>query len=150
MEVGQKIMPTTYFIAMLVLSIGLHFVYPIEKFLYPPLTYTGFLLIIFGAVMNLWTDRLFKKHKTTVKPFHEATSLITSGPFRISRHPMYVGMASVLLGVAVIHGTVVTFLFPVFYVALMEVLFIRFEEEKLVSIFGKEYLDYKRKVRRWI
>ena len=143
-------MPTTYFIALLVLSIGLHFIYPIIKVLYPPLTYTGFSLIIFGAVMNLWTDWLFKKNETTVKPFLEPASLITSGPFRISRHPMYLGMASVLLGVALIHGTVVTFLFPVFYVALMEVLFIPSEEEKLVNIFGKEYLDYKRKVRRWI
>lgn len=150
MEVAQKIMPTTYFIAMLVLSIVLHFIYPIKKVLYPPFTYTGFLLILFGAAINLWTDWLFKRHETPVKPYLEPESLITSGPFRISRHPMYLGMTSVLLGVTLVHGTVVTFPFPIFYVVLMEVLFIPFEEENLVKIFGKEYLDYKHKVRRWI
>ena len=143
-------MPTTYFIILLLLSIGLHFLFPIKKIIFPPYTYIGFILIAFGVVLNIWTDLLFKKRKTTVKPFENPTTLIISGPFRISRHPMYLGMASVLLGVALIHGTVVTFLFPVFYVALMELLFIPFEEENLVSIFGKEYLNYKRKVRRWI
>ena len=150
MESGQKIMPTNYFLSLLVLSILLHFLYPIRKVIYPPITYTGFILILFGAIMNLWTDKLFKEHKTTVKPHLEPTTLITSGPFRISRHPMYLGMASVLLGVAVNHGTVVTFLFPAVFVALMEVLFIPFEEENLIRMFGEDYRDYQQMVRRWI
>jgi len=150
MELGKKIMPTNYFIAFLALSIALHFLFPIKKVVYPPYTYAGFIMILFGAVMNLWTDRLFKENNTTVKPYLEPTSLITSGPFSLSRHPMYLGMASVLLGVAVNHGTIITFVFPLLYVILMETLFIPFEEETLIRIYGVDYRDYQSKVRRWI
>lgn len=146
----QGIMPTTYFVALMASSIALHFVYPIAKVLHPPATYTGYLFIAFGAAMNLWTDALFKRHETTVKPYLEPSTLIVSGPFALSRHPMYLGMASVLLGVAVVHGTVVTFVFPVAYVALMELLFIPHEEETCVNVFGEAYHEYRRTVRRWL
>ena len=150
MELGKKIMPTNYFIAFLALSIALHFLFPIKKVVYPPYTYAGFIMILFGAIMNLWTDRLFKENNTTVKPYLELTSLITSGPFSLSRHPMYLGMASVLLGVAVNHGTIITFVFPLLFVILMEILFIPFEEETLIRIYGVDYRDYQSKVRRWV
>ena len=150
METGHKIMPTTYFIAFMVLSIGMHFLYPIQKILYPPFTYFGFILILVGIIINLWTDRLFKKTNTTVKPFKDPTVLLTAGPFRISRHPMYLGMVSILLGVAIIHGTIITFLFPILFSIIMEFLFIPFEEQNLKRIFGVQYVDYKKKVRRWI
>lgn len=146
----QSIMPTNYFVALLALSIVLHFAYPIGMALHPSATYAGYLLIGFGAAMNLWTDALFKKNDTTVKPYLDPSTLIVSGPFALSRHPMYLGMASVLLGVAVIHGTIVTFLFPVAYVTLMELLFIPTEEENCVKVFGDAYTEYRRRVRRWL
>ena len=150
MKNAHKIMPTTYFITLMGLSIVLHFLYPIKKILYPPFTYFGFLLIVAGIILNLWTDHLFKKVNTTVKPFKDPKVFLTSGPFRISRHPMYLGMTSILLGVSIIHGTISTFLFPIVFVILMEFLFIPFEEKNLDRVFGLEYSDYKKKVRRWI
>ena len=98
----SKFMPTTYFLILLVLTIGIHFILPVIVFLHPPLTYLGILFILFGIVMNLWTDALFKKAETTVKPNLEPTSLLVSGPFGVSRHPMYLGMAAILLGTAII------------------------------------------------
>ena len=150
MKSTHKIMPTSYFMMLLVLSIGTHFLYPIREILYSPFTYFGFLLIIAGVLINLWTDRLFKKVNTTVKPFKNPKVLLTSGPFCISRHPMYLGMTSILLGVAIVLGTIITFLFPIIFMILMEFLFIPFEEKNLDGIFGFEYSDYKKKVRRWI
>jgi protein-S-isoprenylcysteine O-methyltransferase Ste14 len=146
----RKIMPTNYFILLLLFSIILHFISPVVKILYPPYTYLGWGFILFGAVLNLWTDFLFKKHETTVKPHLKPSSLITSGPFSISRHPMYLGMASVLLGVTIIHGTVSGFLSPVIYVGIMEVLFIPLEEKNLNRVFGTQYTEYSQKARRWI
>ena len=143
-------MPTLYFTALLIISIILHFIIPIKKIISPPITYIGFLFILFGIIMNLWTDRLFNQKKTTVKPYLNPTVLITSGPFQLSRHPMYLGMFSVLLGVAIIHGTVSTFIQPMIFFVLMEVLYIPVEEENLTKVFGNEYLAYKEKVRRWV
>jgi protein-S-isoprenylcysteine O-methyltransferase Ste14 len=132
------------------LSIGLHFTLPVTRVVVSPYRYLGIVLIGFGVVLNLWTDSLFKKHKTTVKPYENPTHLELVGPFHISRHPMYIGMFSVLLGIAIALGSLVTFMLPIVFVILMEVMFIPLEEKNLEEVFGKQYLDYKKKVRRWI
>ncbi len=94
-------MPTTYFIILLLLSIGCDSFFPLLKFIFSPFNYLGFGLIIFGVIINLWTDSLFKQNQTTVKPFEMPNFFVTSGPFKLSRHPMYLGMMSILLGVAI-------------------------------------------------
>jgi len=146
----SEIQPPTYFAALLFLSAASHFAYPARQVVEPPYSYLGLLLIGFGVILNLWTDSLFKKRKTTVKPQETPSALLVSGPFRISRHPMYLGMAAILLGEAVFLGSLATFAFPLIFAILMEVLFMSTEEENLKKAFGKDYLDYKRRVRRWI
>ena len=145
---GHGIMPPTYFILTLIASVALHFAYPMDRVLNFPKI--GFSLFLFGVILNLWTDKLFKEGETTVKPFEDPSLLITSGPFRFSRHPMYLGMASILLGIAFILGTVVAFVYPFLFVVTMEIMFILYEESDLERVFGDEYLDYRRRVRRWV
>jgi len=115
-----------------------------------PYHYISIVFIGIGVVLNLWTDSLFKKHKTTVKPYENPTHLEIPGPFCISRHPMYLGMVSILLGIAIALGSLITLVVPILFVIVMEAMFIPFEERNLEQAFGKEYLDYKKKVRRWI
>ena len=103
-----------------------------------------------GFVINLWTDRLFKMDKTTVKPFERPTYLEISGPFRISRHPMYLGMLAILLGTAVVLGSVACFIPPLLFLIAMEIFYIPREESNLEKVFGETYLDYKNRVRKWI
>jgi protein-S-isoprenylcysteine O-methyltransferase Ste14 len=71
MKNGHKIMPTNIFLILLALSIGMHFLCPIKEILYPPFTYFGFILVIAGLLLNLWTDWSLKKVNTTVKPFND-------------------------------------------------------------------------------
>ncbi|MEI7649433.1 MAG: isoprenylcysteine carboxylmethyltransferase family protein [Methanomicrobiales archaeon] len=139
-----------YFIILLVLSVLLNFIFPVLAFLSPPFTYFGFLIIGFGLVLILWSRSLFLKNATTLQPSEEPTSLVTYGPFRISRNPIYLGMASILLGVAVLSGTLLTFAFPVIFVMLIEFSIIPGEERMLEKIFGEPYREYKKSVRRWI
>ncbi len=134
----------------LLLSIGSHFIFPVKKIIHPPYTYSGIIFIAAGVALNIWADVMFKKDKTTVKPHEEPTKLKTSGPFRISRHPMYLGMAMVLLGLAVVLGSLITFIFPAGFIIIADFVFISFEEKNLERIFGKEYFDYRQKVRRWL
>jgi protein-S-isoprenylcysteine O-methyltransferase Ste14 len=145
-----KLQPPAYFFASLLLLVGLHFFFPLTRIIGSPYRYLGIVLILFGVFLNLWTDSLFKKHKTTVKPYETPTYLEASGPFRISRHPMYLGMVSILVGIAVALGSLVPFVVPILFVIITEVMFIRYEEENLEQAFKEEYLNYKKKVRRWI
>ncbi len=147
---AKHFMPTNYFLVLLVLSVVLHFVLPIFHIIRPPVSYIGVLFIVFGAIINVWTDNLFKKVDTTVKPHRMPTALTTSGPFRISRHPMYLGMTSILLGVTFLCGSFITFIFPVLYIVIMETVFIPMEEKNLARQFGDEYANYKKRVRRWV
>lgn len=146
----KDIQPPTYFAALLLLSLASHLLFPAPMVIEPPLARLGLLPIVFGVVLNLWADSLFKKSRTTVKPQEMPSKLIVADPFRISRHPMYLGMASILLGEAIFLGSLLTFAFPLIFAILMEALFISKEEENLERAFGEEYLDYKRDVRRWI
>jgi len=143
-------MPPTYFLVLVLLSIGFHFLFPVLKFVFPPYNYLGIGLIVFGIVINLWTDFLFKKKQITVKPYEMPNFLIVSGPFKLSRHPMYLGMLSILFGMAIFLGSLITFIFPVLFVIIIEKLFIPIEEKNLEKKFGNKYVDYKKRVRRWI
>ncbi len=87
-------MPTTYLLISLALTIGLNSIFPIKRIIHSPNTYMGVIFILFGVLINVWADNLFKKSRTTVKPHETPTSLEVSGPFRISRHPMYLGMCA--------------------------------------------------------
>jgi protein-S-isoprenylcysteine O-methyltransferase Ste14 len=139
-----------YFIILLVLSVLLNFIFPVPVFLSPPATYSGFLIMGFGLVLVLKSRSLFLKNATTLQPSEEPTVLVTSGPFRISRNPIYLGMASILLGVAVVQGTLVALAFPIIFVTLIEFFIIPGEERMLEKIFGERYRVYKKSVRRWI
>ena len=146
----RKIMPPTYFMILLVLSVIFHFLFRDSRIIFLPLGYIGLALVLFGIVINLWTDSMFKRKKTTVKPHETPSVMIKSGPFGISRHPMYLGMTSILIGACVFLGSWVTFVFPLVFVVIIETLFIPMEEKNLKKIFGKGYEDYRKTVRRWI
>jgi protein-S-isoprenylcysteine O-methyltransferase Ste14 len=142
-------MPPTYFIILLVLAVASYFVLNIAV-LSAPFTYLGIIFIGFGVVMNIWSDSLFNKRKTPVSPFGSPTTLVIDGPFRISRNPMYVGMAAILLGVSIFTGSLITFVFPIIFYIIIRTQFIPIEEKNLEKKFGKTYDDYKSSVRRWI
>jgi protein-S-isoprenylcysteine O-methyltransferase Ste14 len=110
----------------------------------------GMAPIAFGVWINLAADRAIHRAGTTVKPFGTPTALITDGVYGISRHPMYLGFTAILIGVAVLLAVLTPFLVVVVFVLLMEAAFIKVEEHNLEHAFGRVWLEYRRKVRRWI
>jgi len=145
----MKILPQTYFFALLLLAVALHLNFTHLILVPYPFNLIGLIFIMFGIVINIWFETLFKKHMTTVKPHRVPAKLIISGPFRFSRHPLYLEMLSILLGTSLFLGTWVTLLSPVVFMLLMEILFIP-EEERNLSIKFSNYSEYQKKVRRWI
>jgi protein-S-isoprenylcysteine O-methyltransferase Ste14 len=146
----KKILPPTYFALCLVIAVVLHFLIPIKQIIIYPLNFLGFLFFIIGGILNIWTDQLFKKYKTTVKPDEKPSSFIQTGPFKISRNPMYLGMAILLAGAGFILGSIISFTGALLFIAAMEIAFIPGEENRLREKFGEEFNTYRKKVRRWL
>lgn len=146
----RKIMPTTWFLGFLSLTILLNFVIGEKRMIPFPYNQLGWIPVTLGVVLNLWTDNLFKKHQTTVKPYLKPSCFIIEGPFCISRNPMYLGMLFILAGTAILLKSVLLILPSLLFVFVMEGFYIRKEELYLTEQFGKDFLKYKRKVRRWL
>ena len=128
----------------------LHFLFPGAKLITLPWNLLGAVPLVLGIAMNLIADRAFKKVGTTVKPYEESTTLITEGVFRMSRHPMYVGFVLILFGIAIFVGSLTPYAVILIFAILMGVVFIRVEERMLEETFGETWMEYKKKVRRWI
>ncbi|MFP4026722.1 MAG: methyltransferase family protein [Candidatus Brocadiia bacterium] len=146
----KKIEPLTLLFLSLIAMVGLHFFLPIYRVIPVPFNYIGLPLILAGIILNIWADRLFKKANTTVKPSENPTSLIVEGPFRFSRHPMYLGMAAVLTGVAMLLGTVLPWAVLTAFVEIVDRVYIRQEEKIMKEQFGDSYETYSEDVGRWI
>ncbi len=147
---SKRVLPPTYLLAFIVVMIALRFLLPMAMIVPFPWSLFGLVLLAAGILINLIADKAFTKANTTVKPFEESAVLITDGAFRISRHPMYLGFVLILIGIAVIMGTLSPFFAIPVFAALMDIVFIRVEERKLEEAFGRTWLEYKRGVRRWI
>lgn len=146
----KKIFPPKYFMAGLIAAILLHCILPIMRIIPFPYNFIGVAPVAVGIIMNLWADQLFKRAGTTVKPDQRPAVLIAHGPFAVSRHPMYFGMLSILIGTALLLGSASAFVVPAAFFAAMELSFIPEEEKTMSNVFSNDYAAYKRKVRRWI
>jgi protein-S-isoprenylcysteine O-methyltransferase Ste14 len=147
---SKQLLPPTYLLISLLAIVALGFLYSGAVVIASPWNLVGVISIVIGVLLNLAADKALHQANTTVKPFEEPTALITKGVYGISRHPMYLGFVLILLGVAVLmQGWTPYLVIPVF-VALMEIKFVRFEEQAMQQEFGQAWLDYKRRVRRWI
>ena len=123
---------------------------PIRQIIAFPWTLLGLVPAALGVVLNLAADRAFKRHRTTVKPFEDPTSLVVNGAYAISRNPMYLGFTLILLGIAVFLGAITPFVVAPLFALLMEFAFIRVEEPMMEETFGETWWAYRRRVPRWI
>ena len=145
-----SITPPVYLFLSIAIMVLVHFLLPGAKILALPWNLLGLIPLTLGIVLNLVADRSFKNHETTVKPVEESTALITTGTFRLSRHPMYLGFVLILFGTAVLMGSLMPYIVIIVFAIFIDLIFIRFEEKKLEQIFGEAWLEYRRKIRRWI
>lgn len=111
----------------------------------------GVALLVAGLALTAWARLAFKRQSAEVYPWSEAHSaLVTSGPFRFSRNPMYLGLIVAGVGVALIEGTWLMWLVPVVLVLLDHFVIVPFEERSMERAFGDAYRAYRARVRRWI
>jgi protein-S-isoprenylcysteine O-methyltransferase Ste14 len=142
--------PPFYFLSCLTLSVAFHFLWPVGQLIDWPYRLFGLVLIAAGGWLNIRADAIFKQVRTTVKPRGMPTSLVSWGPFKLSRHPMYLGMTAILLGAAIFLGSLTSFIGAMLLWIILQFVFIVHEEHAMASQFGKAYDEYRERTRMWI
>jgi protein-S-isoprenylcysteine O-methyltransferase Ste14 len=132
------------------LAVIAHLYLPIWQLLPTPYRYIGIIPIAKGIVLCLWAIGLFRTRRTTVLPFARSSVLVTSGPFRFTRNPIYLGVVLMVLGFALLLGSLGALAGPLGCFALFNYVHIPAEEKVMLVVFGDEYTAYKRRVRRWL
>lgn len=123
----------------------------------PELDFTGRrvlagLLVILGLGVDASALIQFRRHRTTIDPTRpaRASALVTTGIYRVSRNPMYLGMATVLTGVAVWMGSPPALALVPVFVWVITACQIRPEEAVMRRLFGEAYGAYAAAVPRWV
>jgi protein-S-isoprenylcysteine O-methyltransferase Ste14 len=147
---SRRILPPVWTVGFLVAEFALHRWLPVAVWLPRPWSYLGALVLLGGISLLIWALALFRRAKTGLIPFSDATELVVAGPYRFTRNPMYLGMTSVLLGVALLLGTVTPLAAPAAFATIITLRFIVHEEVQMERTFGAAYLDFKKRVRRWL
>ena len=152
-EHGAKVIPVpppVIYVLAFAVGLVLHAITDDEIGGRPATVWLGSVFIVVALVLVAGTLRMFVRARTTVIPHHRVSALVTSGPLRFSRNPIYTAFALITVGAALVIGTwwpLVT-LIPALFVIGFGV--IRPEERYLAETFGEEYAAYRAKVRRWL
>ena len=110
----------------------------------------GGVLFALGAAIAGWGWLLFHRAGTTRVPGESSTTLVTGGPYRFTRNPMYVGLSLAYLGEAGLLQQFVPVILLPFVILYLNQVVIPLEEERLRAVFGQAYVDFQARVRRWL
>ena len=110
----------------------------------------AWLFLAAGFSLRVWATYYFYQYKMKVIKLAPQNSLITSGPYRFSRNPLYLGgNVFIFLGASLLFGSPAALVITALGIPLTDWM-IRREEKQLQQTFGQEWLNYKKRVRRWI
>jgi protein-S-isoprenylcysteine O-methyltransferase Ste14 len=113
-------------------------------------TVVAALLLLVGFLIRVWAATYFYTHNMRVISLTPQTTLITSGPYRFSRNPLYLGgNVFIFFGAALFLGSPTAFVATAIHIPLID-LFISREEKQLEREFAEEWRGYIKRVRRWI
>jgi len=107
-------------------------------------------MTIIGIALMRHTVKSIKRAKTNIEPWLKTTTILTTDIYAHSRNPMYLGMAFIHGGIAIGGGSIAALITLIISIVIIQVLVIAKEERYLERQFGSEYLDYKKRTRRWI
>jgi protein-S-isoprenylcysteine O-methyltransferase Ste14 len=112
-------------------------------------TWTGGAFLLLGALVIVAGTERFRNAGTDPKPWRSSTSLVTTGIYRVTRNPMYLGMAILYAGFAILFDSFTALLLLPVAILLIRTQVIAREERYLLGKFGADYDAYKQDVPRW-
>ena len=139
-------------ILVFILVISNYFSSKIDLIILPNRTLISILILLIGILILINPIFKFIRSKTTIDPikFKRVNKLITSGIYKYSRNPMYLGFLIIVISTSIFYLNIYSITTPFFFYFWINRFQIKREEIFLTEKFGKEYLQYKTKTRRWI
>jgi len=145
-----RILPLAWLLIFLLLQTTLHFYLPLVHLFHTPLQMAGLIPLLPGIVVMVSGARAFTRADTPLIPFETSTVLVSSGSFRFTRNPMYLGMTLILCGSALLFGSLAPLLSVILFFLIIRGQYVIPEEKMMKELFGDEYLLYCSRVRRWL
>ncbi len=142
--------PLPLLLAWVVIAFGASRLWPLSFPSSAVSTVGGRVLMGLGGVLLVWAQVEFRRHGTTESHRLPTTVLITSGPFRYSRNPIYVGLTALMLGISLAYNNFWALGLTFVAVVAIHRLTVVKEEAYLLREFGDTYREYRRTVRRWL
>jgi protein-S-isoprenylcysteine O-methyltransferase Ste14 len=136
--------------SLIAIALALQLVIPAARPALPSSLTLAALLSSAGFLIMIRAWWLFRKFNTAICPTEDTTQLITDDVYRFTRNPMYLGILMMLLGVAMLVGSVFFYLVPVVFFLIINHVFCPYEEAKLRAGYKEVFCDYASGVRRWI
>lgn len=146
----QRLLPPLLLILIWVAMIGATLVVPLAQLIPWPINLVGVPLALAGLAIAIIGAKKFKAVGTNIMTFDNPDILVTDGLFSHSRNPMYLGFALCAFGGAFAAGNVAALIIAIAFLVVLDRWYVQFEEAKMLQIFGVEYENYKKMVRRWI
>jgi protein-S-isoprenylcysteine O-methyltransferase Ste14 len=147
---GIRVPPPVYYVAAFLVGVALEVIFPTS---WPPLGVRLVAALLAGAAWLALDGAAmvsFRRAGTSMVPMNPTTALVTSGPYRVSRNPMYVGMVFLYIALAFAFGVIWALAFLPAVIVIIDRFVIAREEPYLERKFGQAYRDYKARVRRWL
>lgn len=143
--------PVYMFLAIIGMHYGAQFL-PFLSFQFAEQFILSYALALFGIFILALTVLRYFRRRTTIQPnkLDQMSTLVTDGVNRYSRNPMYLAMLLLILSAGLYWGTFLVLIAAPAFVLVINKMQIEPEEEALEAIFGRDYLDYKQRVRRWM
>jgi len=150
---GVVFPPPLYYLIGILAGFGLAWLYPVR--LIPAgfesaARVVGIALAVLAVALAASALMDFKRAGTSPVPLRPTTALVTRGPYRFTRNPMYLAFALVGFALALYFGSLWVAIGNVLAMLCVDRLVIAKEEPYLEEKFGDAYLDYKKRVRRWL
>lgn len=144
--------PPILLVLCVLAAAGLNKVYPLAwpGLDDPPARYVGYGFGVLGVMLLVWSITTLRAKGTTVLPHWPATRLVTDGPYRWQRNPIYLADVFILFGLAELSKNIWFVGGGLAFAAAVTWLQILPEEKHLEAKFGDIYRDYKTRTRRWI
>ena len=142
--------PPFIYIAALIAGFVLHRLFPLRVLPTSLARPLGWVCVAAGVVAIVTAARAMLRARTTIDPFHPTTAIVSDGPFRYSRNPIYLGLTLGYIGVALLRNALAPLVLLPVVLAVVQRGVIEREERYLERKFGATYTDYKARARRWI